>query len=107
MLKELVGWAASVLLIITFGSQTYMQWKGVRGKYTLVFFVSAILGTAGNLIYSWLVHNTVFIVLNAALVVNNSVGLGLALAHQKKKKEQEKKGKEGEGGKGGGEGEGG
>lgn len=100
MVKDLVGWISSGLLIITFGSQTYMQWKGESGKYTIIFFVSAILGTAGNLIYSWLVHNTVFTILNAALVVNNSVGLGLALAHQKRKKEEAKKGKEGQEGKG-------
>lgn len=85
-MKDLVGWISSALLIVTFGSQTYMQWKGTSDKHTIVFFVSATLGTAGNLVYSWLVHNTVFVILNAALVVNNSVGLGLLLRRVRQRK---------------------
>jgi hypothetical protein len=88
-MTELIGWIACGLLLITFGSQTYMQWKGQRDKYTILFFVTAILGSAGNALYSFLVHNIVFIVLNAALVVNNSVGFGIALHNHAKKKKSD------------------
>lgn len=85
-MKHVVGWISSLLLLVTFGSQTYREWKGEKDKsekYTLVFFIAAIAGTAGNLIYSLLVKNWVFTALNAALVVNNAAGLWIALRHRK------------------------
>lgn len=85
-MKHVVGWISSLLLLVTFGSQTYRQWKGEEGrseKYTLIFFVAAIAGTAGNLIYSLLVNNWVFTALNAALVVNNAAGLWITVRHRK------------------------
>ncbi|WP_437592125.1 hypothetical protein [Sorangium sp. So ce1000] len=88
-MKHVVGWISSLLLLVTFGTQTYKQWKGDEGKsekYTLIFFVAAIAGTAGNLIYSVLVNNWVFTALNAALVVNNAIGLWIAVHHRKRKK---------------------
>lgn len=89
--KDLIGWGSSLLLIITFGSQTYSQWKSgkeQKGKYgvELVFFSAAIGGSVGNLIYSYLVRNWVFTVLNAVLVVNNSLGLAITV-HKRKGKE--------------------
>ncbi|KYF63021.1 hypothetical protein BE15_02470 [Sorangium cellulosum] len=91
-MKHVVGWISSLLLLVTFGSQTYRQWKGDEGeseKYTLIFFVAAIAGTAGNFIYSLLVNNWVFTALNAALVVNNAAGLWITVRNRKQARRAE------------------
>jgi uncharacterized protein with PQ loop repeat len=91
-MKDLVGWLSSALLLVTFGSQTFMQWKEKDGKtdgYTIVFFVAAILGTAGNIAYSWMTHNLVFTLLNITLVINNVVGLVIVLRRRARKKREE------------------
>lgn len=82
VVRELIGWGSALVLLPTFGLQTYKQWRkrdepvSVSG---LLFFVLALVGTGGQVVYSWLVGNWVYFALNAVLVVNNSLGLGIAL----------------------------
>ena len=50
-----------------------------RDRVDLWFFVLALVGVTGQVIYSWMLGNKVYFVLNACLVVTNALGLGLGL----------------------------
>jgi hypothetical protein len=81
-MQEIIGWGSAFILLPTFGLQAYKQWQ-LRHEpvptSTLWFFILALLGVAGQVAYSWMLGNWVYFVLNACLVVTNSLGLALAL----------------------------
>jgi len=81
-MQELIGWGSALVLLPTFGVQTYKQWHGRHehaSPSSIWFFVLALVGTFGQFIYSWMVNNWVYLALNGCLVVNNTIGLGIAL----------------------------
>ncbi len=82
LVREIIGWGSALILLPTFGLQTYKQWKNrdepVSGTM-LWFFILALAGTSGQVAYSWMVRNWVYFALNSVLVANNSVGLGIAV----------------------------
>lgn len=82
IVQELIGWGSALVLLPTFGLQTYKQWHARHEPVAtsgLLFFALALIGTGGQVVYSWMVGNWVYLALNGVLVVNNSVGLGIAL----------------------------
>ena len=81
-IQELIGWGSALVLLPTFGVQTYRQWHDRHrhvGATSLWFFVLAFIGTLGQFVYSWMVNNRVYLVLNGCLVVNNAIGLAIAI----------------------------
>jgi hypothetical protein len=81
-MQEIIGWGSAFILLPTFGLQAYKQWQNRHEPApasTLWFFILALLGVAGQVVYSWMLGNWVYFVLNACLVVTNSLGLALAL----------------------------
>ncbi len=81
-MTEIIGWGSAMVVIPTFGLQVYKQWQN-RNKEapptTLWFFILALVGAAGQIVYSWLLGNWVYFVVNACLVVTDSLGLALAI----------------------------
>jgi hypothetical protein len=81
-MQEIIGWGSAVILLPRFGIQAYQQWQN-RHEHAqasaLWFFVLALVGVAGQVVYSWMLGNWVYFVLNACLVVTNSLGLALVL----------------------------
>jgi hypothetical protein len=81
-MKEIIGWGSAFVLLPTFGLQAYKQWQE-RHQHapasTLWFFILALVGVAGQVAYSWMLGNWVYFVLNACLVVTNTLGLVLAI----------------------------
>jgi len=80
-MQELIGWGSAAILIPAFGLQTYRQWKNRHepvNTSALWFFVLVLVGTGGQVVYSWMVRNWVYLALNGVLVVNNILGLGIA-----------------------------
>jgi MtN3 and saliva related transmembrane protein len=81
-MREIIGWGSAVVLLPTFGLQAYKQWQG-RHEHapasTLWFFILALVGVTGQVAYSWMLGNWVYLVLNACLVVTNALGLALAV----------------------------
>lgn len=66
----------------TFGIQTYKQWQSRHehaSALTLWFFIMALVGVAGQVAYSWMLGNWVYLLLNACLVVTNTLGLAMAI----------------------------
>ena len=82
LLQEIIGWGSALVLLPTFGVQTYKQWQGRHehsSATSLWFFALALIGTFGQFVYSWMVNNWVYLALNGCLVVNNAIGLGIAV----------------------------
>jgi fumarate reductase subunit C len=81
-MREIIGWGSALVLLPTFGLQAYKQWAN-RHEHatasTLWFFILALVGVTGQVVYSWMLGNWVYFVLNACLVVTNTLGLALAI----------------------------
>ncbi|WP_447601790.1 SemiSWEET family sugar transporter [Nitrospira sp. Nam80] len=83
MIRHLIGWSASFVLLCTILSQIYRQWEARSSKGVSAWlFIGQCVASAGFLIYSWLVQDVVFIVTNALLLVSAAVGLGILLRHR-------------------------
>ena len=75
LMPDLVGWAASAVLLATLARQTWRQWKSPDPRgVSHWLFIGQITASAGFVVYSWLVGNWVFIVTNAAILATAIVG---------------------------------
>ena len=82
-MQELIGWGSAVILVPAFATQTYRQCQSRHEPVSasaLWFFVLILIGTVGQAVYSGMVGNKVYLVLNSSLVVNNTIGLVIAIA---------------------------
>lgn len=72
---DYVGWTASVILFATVSRQVWKQWteQKVEGVSQWLF-IGQIAASAGFLIYSVLLGQTVFIVTNAFMLVAAVIG---------------------------------
>ena len=77
---EALGWISSIILVLTIGKQVYKQWQeGVSEGISKWLFIGQITASTGFTIYSWLVHNRVFVVTNLLMILNSFIGLSLVL----------------------------
>jgi MtN3 and saliva related transmembrane protein len=82
---EAIGWASSVILVLTIAKQVAKQWKaGTSEGVSIWLFVGQLAASIGFTIYSLLVRNWVFVVTNAIMVVSGLVGYTITM-HQKRK----------------------
>lgn len=81
MNPDLVGWAASAVLLATLARQIHTQWQDKEAKgVSRWLFVGQIVASIGFIAYSWLLHNLVFIVTNSLILLTAVVGqIGLLL----------------------------
>jgi MtN3 and saliva related transmembrane protein len=72
---DLVGWAASLVLLATLGRQVYVQWKrrSVEGVSSWLF-IGQLSASGGFVVYSWLVDNPVFIFTNIMIALTAIAG---------------------------------
>ena len=72
---EAIGWASSVILVVTIAKQVHKQWQaGTSEGVSIWLFVGQLAASAGFTVYSVLVKNWVFVVTNAFMVVNALIG---------------------------------
>lgn len=77
---ETIGWAASIVLLMTVGRQVYTQWKsGECAGVSRWLFAGQIVASIGFVIYSWLVGNWVFVTTNLFMFVTACLGQYLFL----------------------------
>ena len=89
-MTEIIGWASSVILLMTLIKQVYKQWKERTGEgVSKWLFIGQLFASVGFTVYSYLVGNWVFTVTNAILTVNNIIGLWLSFYFRKKEGEEE------------------
>ncbi len=82
---EIIGWASSLILLLTLVKQVYKQWKDrtVEGVSTWLF-IGQLLASIGFTTYSYLVGNWVFTVTNGLLTINNIFGIALYFYFKRK-----------------------
>lgn len=72
---DLIGWAASAILIATLVRQIVTQWQDPKPSgVSHWLFIGQTVASAGFIAYSWLLHNWVFIVTNALILLTAVVG---------------------------------
>lgn len=80
MTVDLIGWASSLVLLLTLTSQVRKQWRERTGEGVSAWvFVGQTVASLGFTIYSALVKNWVFTITNASLLLSGLVGCGLTL----------------------------
>lgn len=83
-MPEAIGWASSVILVLTIGKQIYKQWKeGSSENVSKWLFVGQFAASLGFVVYSWLVKNWVFVATNAIMTLNAVLGLLIVWYHSK------------------------
>ncbi|MEJ7862036.1 MAG: hypothetical protein WKF90_10425 [Pyrinomonadaceae bacterium] len=84
-MTEVIGWASSLILILTLSKQVYKQWKeGKSEGVSKWLFVGQIAASIGFAVYSFLLWNPVFIFTNSLLVINAIVGLAVNIYLKRK-----------------------
>lgn len=88
---EALGWLSSLILVLTIAKQVYKQWKeGSSEGVSKWLFIGQMSASLGFVIYSWLVHNWVFVVTNAVMLLNGLAGLLIVLYHRRRGRRQKK-----------------
>ena len=83
---EIIGWASSVILVLTIGKQVYKQWhEGSSEGVSKWLFIGQMTASLGFTIYSWLIGNMVFVVTNSLMLLNALTGLCIVLHHKKRR----------------------
>ncbi len=85
MEPDYVGWVATAILILTIGRQTYTQWrdKSTAGVSSWLF-IGQLAASAGFVVYSVMLGNTVFVVSNCFLLAIAAVGQWLYKRNEKR-----------------------
>jgi MtN3 and saliva related transmembrane protein len=82
---DAVGWASSVVLVLTIAKQVYKQWKtGTSEGVSIWLFIGQITASVGFTVYSWFVRNWVFVVTNAFMVLNAVAGIAIVNLHRRR-----------------------
>ncbi len=84
---EIIGWASSIILLLTLVKQVYKQWsEGSSEGISKWLFVGQLLASIGFTIYSYSVGNWVFTITNGLLTINNIIGICLYFYFLKRRK---------------------
>ena len=83
MPPEIIGYASSLILLITIASQLVRQWQSGTSKgISIWLFVGQLAASVGFTIYSILTGSAVFTLTNACLSVTAATGIGIVLYHR-------------------------
>lgn len=86
---EVLGWSSSVILLMTLVRQVYKQWQEKKTEgLSRWLFVGQLAASVGFTVYSFLTGNWVFVFTNAALMLNNIVGVILYFRFREKEDPQ-------------------
>lgn len=81
---EIIGWASSIILLLTLVKQVYKQWTDATSEgISKWLFVGQLAASIGFTIYSVVTGSWVFAFTNAALTINNIVGIYLYFRFKK------------------------
>ena len=84
MTDAVVGWSASIVVVLTTIGQIYAQWKAHTSKgVSPLLFVGNVVAAVLFLNYAIMIHNVVYEVTNAAMVVASLFGLGLLIRQRR------------------------
>jgi uncharacterized protein with PQ loop repeat len=79
-----IGWVSSILLVLTIAKQIHKQWRaGSSEGVSKWLFLGQLAASSGFTLYSFLVHDWVFVVTNALMVLNALLGFALTMRQRK------------------------
>ena len=72
---DVVGWASSLVLVCTIGSQVAKQWRDGKSEgVSKWLFIGQVAASAGFVVYSVALHSWVFVVTNSLMLASALVG---------------------------------
>jgi MtN3 and saliva related transmembrane protein len=72
---DLIGWLSSAVLLATVARQVFTQWRsGSTAGVSRWLFIGQLSASTGFAVYSYLLHNWVFLVSNLALLLTAVAG---------------------------------
>jgi len=81
---DVIGWASSIILILTIAWQIAKQWRErTSAGVSTWLFVGQLGASTGFTIYSLLLRNWVFAVTNFIMVLNGLIGYGITVRHKR------------------------
>lgn len=81
---ELIGWGSSLILLLTLIRQVYTQWRtGAVAGVSRWLFVGQLAASSGYVVYSWLLHNWVYVSSNVAILVTALAGEAIYLRNRR------------------------
>ena len=84
-MTELIGWASSIILLLTILKQIHKQWQSDSSRgVSLWLFAGQLAASSGFTLYSILVSNWVFTVTNLLMALSAVVGMGIVLSHRRR-----------------------
>jgi uncharacterized protein with PQ loop repeat len=82
---DLLGWASSFILLLTLIRQVYTQWRsGSVAGVSKWLFVGQLAASTGYTLYSWLLHNWVYVTSNVAILVTALLGEAIYLRNRRR-----------------------
>jgi len=81
---DILGWVSSFILLLTLLRQVYVQWKteSIAGVSKWLF-VGQLAASTGYTIYSFMLHNWVYVSSNIAILLTAVLGEGLYLRNRR------------------------
>jgi MtN3 and saliva related transmembrane protein len=84
-MRDVIGWLSSLLLLATIATQIRKQWQDETSRGVSIWlFVGQTAASLGFVVYSYLVHNWVFVVTNALMLGAGVTGFLITRRHQRK-----------------------
>jgi MtN3 and saliva related transmembrane protein len=84
-MTEAIGWASSLILILTIAKQVHKQWRDrTSAGVSTWLFVGQLAASAGFTIYSLMLKNWVFAVTNGIMVLNGLLGYAITVRFRKR-----------------------
>jgi len=81
---DAIGWASSVVLVLTISTQIAKQWRDhTSAGVSTWLFVGQLAASVGFTIYSLMLRNWVFAVTNGVMVLNGLIGYGITVRHKR------------------------
>ena len=82
---DAIGWASSLILIVTIGHQVAKQWREhTSAGVSRWLFVGQMAASIGFTIYSLLLRNWVFAVTNGVMVLSGLLGYAITIHHKRR-----------------------
>jgi uncharacterized protein with PQ loop repeat len=84
-MTEILGWASSLVLLVTIGKQIHKQWRDDSSAgVSKWLFIGQFTASLGFTVYSYLVRNWVFVVTNLLMAASAVTGLLIVLYHRRR-----------------------
>lgn len=86
---DYIGWASSLVLIVTLGQQVIKQWRSGQAEgVSRWLFIGQVAASAGFSLYSYLLKNWVFLATNLLLLLNALAGQWVTTSLRRRRKGQ-------------------